>query len=1095
MVGNRHRAVSMAFNACVTPDEKEESLQSLAELKAVFKDIRYDWPQLIQGEVTPIELAISFLDDTSVGLAHRKAEFDELCQSTAEALRSAVVKNHQAFNNSIGLYHQLLSMARTSQADSMEVKNLIDTSSKDVRGRSSVLKELDQSCAKYSEMIEVLDAMEYLREIPSTIDNLIAEKKIHQVYDVISEGYKTALKYNLWSLSSMNATQSYLEMQSNNLYDMIVDELHNEIYLKNALSIKDSWINMIHSNSPQITSYKTLISQLTTLEQYIYNSANLEIHELADVLSEAARNFLQAQLPDLHRHYFNSSKPKVNYALLLDSTLNPASGSYFYIYMLISTAAKLNKLDSVSEILFNSLQLELQAMINQTTAECKLLNLHRLARIAKAKTLESKAGPDEISGSSFHDTSVPILLDFFGSFFLKCLVILLKHKIACEVINLVNSTNDLSAKRGLVSDISRPDYNFEAVWAGMQREIDNLLINYIYEEQDDTITRKSDLGASKIHQVLSQKMLFRIDDAASSSTKQSSDELRITLNDMFPGFLLEAQKASSITGNDNSAYISNERFASLIEVLVPKNIFNMRIILEFFLLFVAGSTNLFNNFDKSVSTNLAAQNYFQVVMERIFLTKLRAQIDEAFTNCMISDNVVELSNGNSNTSLHFKQTTVNLGDCESQPDTQLLTKQQNGAQIYLNAFQFKTLFSNVCFTMNTSFSYRQSISDVVLELLRKFGNSYHSYYQHLLVTGSSQSIPEMNVALNGDRSLRIQEWMRLTPLTSLSGSLMLNIANREEAQRLVSKEIDLMFHLRNSDVNIMEISKDDMLDDELFEHICTLLVTASWVLSWLPSMRKQSNFESKAGTNGFSSLVDVNKLRLDFTFLENGRAASLTGEKTSNIFLTLNLAAIEQFDQVVRIFESIRDKSLIALRYDLRLKAMYHISQSYRDNFVLTTEPADSDPFITSFNKKVYFVGTRVGEILNPFEQQCIFFGLPEFIDHAFLQGSESVNVINRNGIKRIILNIFTSQQMLRSVMRKEDNVDLSKSSRYFEFYTAPEQTILQKMAESRAGYTKRETTNLLRLIYSEKLQLPGASNFNKTKYSELVRRANDIFE
>ena len=111
----------MAFNGSWSEDE-EKTIKSLNDLKAVYKEVRYDWPQLIGDEVLPIEMAIAFLDDTSVGLAHRKSEFDELCDLTSKALKTSVVENHETFNNSVGLYHVLLSIVKESQEDSLHIK-------------------------------------------------------------------------------------------------------------------------------------------------------------------------------------------------------------------------------------------------------------------------------------------------------------------------------------------------------------------------------------------------------------------------------------------------------------------------------------------------------------------------------------------------------------------------------------------------------------------------------------------------------------------------------------------------------------------------------------------------------------------------------------------------------------------------------------------------------------------------------------------------------------------------------------------------------------------------------------------------------------
>ncbi|GEQ72093.1 hypothetical protein JCM33374_g5779 [Metschnikowia sp. JCM 33374] len=1096
MVGNRHRAISMAFAANLSDDDKKKSIKSLTDLKSAYKDIRYDWPQLVQGEVTPIELAISFLDDTSVGLAHRKSEFDELCQVTGEILKAAVVENHETFNNSIGSYHQLISIAKDSQQDSKAIKDLIETSTRDMRDRSTFLKDLDQSSTKYAEMIEILDAMEYLRDIPSQIEQLISEKKIHEVYDVIAHGYKTASSYNLWSLSSMNATQNYLEVQSNNLYDMIVDELQNEIYLKSTSSTKESWSSMIHSNSPQITSFMTLISNSTTLESFIYNSANLDISEISASLTESTQKFLESQLPSLHLHFSKSNNPKTNYSLLLEANSNPSTASYFYIYMLLSTASKLNKLQSVTEVLLNSLQSELQLMINQITEECKSSNIHKLARLEKARALEHNTSQDTISGQSLYDSSVNILQEYFGSFFLKCLIVLSKHKITCEIVKKIRSIDEISSymKRGSVVEAAQRVYDFNTVWKIMSKEINSLITSYIQEDMKESSSVTSDIVPSQIHSVLTKKQLFKLEDAAGSNSNQSSQELKTVLDEMFPGFSVSSRKTHLKQRANNSPYITTERFNTMIDVLVPKNVFNMRIISEFFLIFVAGANSLFVDFEKNVSLLTPPFQFFHDVMQKSFLVRIREQLNHVFDGCMSSDSGVELRKTKNKRVLRFNQSTINLSEHDLSFNSSQMSKISKAPQVYSNAVQFEKILSNACFTLNTSFNYRKDISDLILDMLKDFSSFYNDYYKELLATGSSHDITEINLGIHEERKQRVSKlnkWLGAVILTNLTEMLMREQDNYEETSSLISKECDLMFYESEAGPRALEVSKDDIMDDESFHHICILLKTASWILTWLPSMRKVSNFNSMNGGHD----TDLNKLRQDYTILENGRAPSSKSVKPYHVYLTLNSHAVPVFDEVIKTFENIRDNALIALRYDLRLKTMHHISQSFGDNFVLATEPADSDPFISSFNREVYFIGTKVGEILNTQERNFIFMGLPSHISRAFLKGSELVPIINRNGIKRIILNIFTTQQMLRSVMNKEDKVDLSDSSRYYEMFTLSENNLLRKVSQENLPYSKMEILNLLRLIYSERLKSVNASSFNKSRYSEVIKKVNDILE
>lgn len=1095
MVGNRHRAISMAFPGNVSDDDVQKSIKSLSDLKGIYKDIRYDWPQLIQGETAPIELAIAFLDDTSVGLAHRKSEFDQICEATGESLKAAVVENHETFNNSIGLYHQLISIAQDSQEDSQVIRDLIENTTRDMRDRSTFLKDLDQSSMKYSEMIEILDAMEHLRDIPKQVDQLISEKKIHEVYDVIAKGYQTASLYNLWSLSSMNATQNYLEVQSNNLYDMIVDELQNEIYLKSTLSNKESWGNMIHSNSPQITSFMALINNLTTLELFIYNSANLDINEISNSLIENTKRFLETQLSSLHLHYTKSSNPGTNYSLLLEANLNPSTASYFYIYMLIFTASKLNKLQAVTEILLNSLQLELQSMINQITEECKLLNIHKLARLEKARALEHSSLQDAIGGHSLYDSSVNILQEYFGSFFLRCLIVLLKHKITCEIVKSIRSTDEISgyAKRGLVVEAAMPLYDFNAVWTVMSKEISALILNYIQEDKASAPTLRADSTPGQIHQVLGQKQLFRLEDATGSSSDDTSKELKAILDEMFPGFLLNSRRTTLKEQIKNSPYIATEQFSTMIDVLVPRNLFNMRIILEFFLIYVAGANSLFADFEKTRGQATPPYQFYENVMRKSFLVKIQEQLAHSFDGSMTSNVGMELKKGKSANLILFNQTTVRLSEHDLVSQSSQRMKNTKVPQVYMNAVQFERILNSACYTLNTSFKYRPEISDLILQMLTNFASLYNDYYEELLATGGSHDITEMNPGLHGgrtQRNMKLNKWLNAAVLTNLSHNLMLKQNAPEEATLLLNKECEVMFYETGTGPRALEVSKDDFMDDESFTHLCVLLRTVSWILTWLPSMRKVSDYASSNSVD-----IDVNSLRHSYTVLENGRAPKSRAEKPYHVYLTLNLTTIRVFDEMIATFESIRGNVLIALRYDLRLKVMHHINQSFEDNLALSTEPADSDPFISLLNKEIYFTGTRMGEMLDSSEQKFVYMGLPSHVSRAFVKGSEHVSIINRNGIKRIVLNIFTTQQMLRSVMDKDEKVDFSDASRFYEMFTLSEHNLLQKVTQESLPYSKSEILNLLRLIYSEKLKSASATSFNKSRYSELVKKVNEALK
>ncbi|GBL50478.1 hypothetical_protein [Candidozyma auris] len=1104
-MANRRRAVSMAFNGMVSEDEERKTKKSLADVKTLYKDIRYDWSQLTTGDTTPIELAIAFLDDTSVGLAHRKAEFDELCEITSDTLRKAVVENHEIFNNSVGSYHMLMSIAKESQEDSAQIKELIESSTRDMKDRMGILKELDSSSEKYSEMLEILDAIELLHGIPDTVDKLSADKELHKVYDTISEGYKIAAKFNLWQLPALSGIQSYLDNQSNSLYDMIVDELRNEIYLKSSNIFnqdKDSWIDHLSSNNPQIASFKTLVQQSNNLESYIYNSANLDIGEIARCFTETTASFIERQLPRIHAHYSKSENSKADYALILEYASNPFSEQYYYLYMLLRTASKLNRLHSVLDILLSSVQVELHDLINRTTQECKQRNLTQLSRLAKAMKFELGAGTDTISGQTFNDAAVPILQDFFSTILTKAILVLSKHRVVCDIVKLIEGSHNASSGRDSNIGPPTPTYDFKTIWNLLKKEIETLIVSYIHEDNTAEKSKHSkDHGSStsKLHQVLANKKLFSFDNVSDGSTSRTMEDMSLVLNEMFPGFSPSSAKGSSQASTaELSPYITHEQFNILAEDLVPKNIFNTRVILEFFLIFTAASHEMLNDFGKIKESTSLANQFFKNFMKNSFHKKLQNELERSFERCMTSEYERRIAADGSQFGFKFSQQTITLSEeeVESQAMTSYSRQASSSNRIYMNASNFRRLFIHTCHSLNTSFTYREDISNLALNLLRKFAKAYNEYFKELMSSGVGHDITELGIGI-GEREIHISpinRWLNNPALLEMSGGILQHHDNLKDCAPLIDKEIELMLHKSQQNYDIFDVTKDDLLDDEWFNQVCYLLLTASWILQWLPDMRKESNYSINEGANSKARISDVDEMRFEWSILENGRPTFAGTERTQNVYLTLNSLKIGEFDDVIQTFESIRDQSLIALRYDLRLKALHYIGKSYGESFVYGTEPADCDQFIGQYNREVYSIGTKIGEILTSAENDCAFVGLPTFLTRAFLQGSERVKIANAPGIKRIVLNISTIQQMLRSVMRQVDHVDFDKASKYFDLFTKKDQELLKEISQNKQLFTREEMLNLLRLIYSDKLQPSEMSSFHQSKFKELSKKIADIY-
>ncbi|EGV64180.1 exocyst subunit [Yamadazyma tenuis] len=1011
---SRRRALNTGYGAergpvapaSRTSKTKTKTKESIYELKETMNYIKYEWPQVLEEDANPIELAISLLDDSSVGLSHKMSEFEEMSENTTTALRRVVNDHYDIFNTSIGSYHYLLTTSRDNQKDANEIKQMLESTTKEIHNKSDILQELNQTSVRYSEMIEILDAMEYMNSIPDKIDQLILDKKIHQVYDIISQGYTTAATYNLWNLSAMTSIKNYLDLQSNNLFDMIIDELQNEIYLKSSVVVQESspWDMLITSNNnPKLAGFKTFVTKSSRLEEFIYNSANLDLAEISECFNELINDFVSNQLPEL----LKTTSSNLN----LTFDLSGSFKNYHYIYQLLMTAQKLNRLMPAITILTQSNQQEFHGLLYRTIEEIKSKNMHELNKLKKILDFESEF-EDELT--SFHDYSVKILKDLFSSVFVKALMVLQKQKLISEIVAKFDLT-----------------YDFKTSWTVVKNELSSLILNYISTDSE-LVVHKNKLAMNE---------LFKLD-----NVKFNKEQLMTKFPNLIEG--------SEEFGNyQTDFFIKNEAFQSNLEVLVPVNIFNMRIIIDFFLIFVSSMINLMST-DPSRPINQTAVQFFENFMKISFLPKLRDNFDSKFNMIMGAfedDNVDEL---NTNRAPAFKTDLMNL----------------NNSMIYQNAFEFKKFFISLCYTLNTSLTYRQELNNLVLQFLRKFHILYSNFYKGLM----------------GNTNTKLNSWLKTPALNDLS-SLIINETG-EVNHQLVEKEIEIM--LLNDEM--LEVTKDELFDNESLQQLCYLLLTSSWILSWLPNFRKESNY------NYEEDLTLIEKLKHDWNFLENGKRVINDTSSNSNqanlnssidnlnVYLSLNSAKFKEFNDVISNFEKIRLHSLIVLRYELRLKSIFYITRSFKEtDWVLNSEPGDSDQFVSRYNKEIFAMENRLNNYLSETEMSRIFVGMSSFLDELLIKGSKLIHKINNNGIKKLLVNIFTLSQMLKNLNKSNLEIDFKRSSYYFELFTINENQFPSKLS----GYDESEKANLVRLLYSEKLADGNGSSFNISKYNDLLAK------
>jgi exocyst complex component 4 len=114
---------------------------------------------MTEEKCIPVQVALQFMDTSSLGLASRYSRFQELHMQLQSALRAIVNEHHQGFNSSIGTFHSIQSALQTSQQRLRALKESLGQANGNLSTTKSELKGLATSSQNYDDMLMILSSM------------------------------------------------------------------------------------------------------------------------------------------------------------------------------------------------------------------------------------------------------------------------------------------------------------------------------------------------------------------------------------------------------------------------------------------------------------------------------------------------------------------------------------------------------------------------------------------------------------------------------------------------------------------------------------------------------------------------------------------------------------------------------------------------------------------------------------------------------------------------------------------------------------------------------------------------------------------------
>lgn len=249
-------------------DKAAKSMQSLNQTLSMFQE---DWPDLLNGDCNPLDLALPFIDQQGT---QKYQDFEDLKKQFTINLQWAVNTNYMAFNDSIGSYGISIETLNQSQDRLGNIRECLDSVNNTLNSKSNILGELNSKKMEYGQIInimkEISDVQKKLNSLQDNIENREFEKSVK----IIKEIQEKSIDNRLSKIEGLQSLHTKLETSITMLLDALIDEIESHIYSKNSSNIS-SENNIVSNRIPINKGLEGFIKKINS--EIISEDEDLEI--------------------------------------------------------------------------------------------------------------------------------------------------------------------------------------------------------------------------------------------------------------------------------------------------------------------------------------------------------------------------------------------------------------------------------------------------------------------------------------------------------------------------------------------------------------------------------------------------------------------------------------------------------------------------------------------------------------------------------------------------------------------------------------------------------------------------------------------------
>ncbi|KAJ2029882.1 exocyst subunit [Coemansia sp. S610] len=466
-----HRSRPRKNSSVAKPQETSNDDQRKELALRQAEDALWQLPRSLDGikraDFNPVSLALQMMDSSSLGKSYE--EFCYYYNQLNESLDGIVNEYYGGFNDSILTFSGLHDKIQGASGSVNHVKNNLQ------KVRRMILEErgsLDQLYTKSNQLgaiVSILNRFEEVKRLPEELAGYAREKKFLTAASKLVQDMQFVFDPELNPIEALSGLRQQLEKEKVDLLRLIIDELHNHIYLKSPYCERKMGIEgededgAISGSGP---------------------GSSVGADDSGTGQKSNARG-----ADGLGRQRVKGARK--NKRVLDDGDQNnPEADSFSYVEMLIESLVALDNTNEAMQEVKSSINLELARLIDGVLNEVEERN--------KALIYKSKAA-DQQDDVLAQDTDREVLFDFTRILFARLETVLEYHDYVLDVVNSLDRRErySLSPTAAVPSDRTRRTrpYTIGDVWSAIKAEVLVLLKDYLIPAETQAIDIAPGVGA------------------------------------------------------------------------------------------------------------------------------------------------------------------------------------------------------------------------------------------------------------------------------------------------------------------------------------------------------------------------------------------------------------------------------------------------------------------------------------------------------------------------------------------------------------------------------------------------------------------------